>query len=55
MFCSKGAKSKLTTVLGRIAFSLYHPIAKMRFENKFFKLPVESYLVSFIQKLTPGF
>jgi hypothetical protein len=55
LFCSKSAKSKITTFFGKIAFTLYHPIAKMRFKHKFFKLPVESYLVSFIQKFLPGY
>ena len=55
LFCSKSAKSKMTNFWAKIAFTLYHPIAKMRFKHKFFKLPIESYLVSFIQKLIPGY
>ena len=55
LFCSKSAKSKMTNLWAKIAITLYHPIAKMRFNHKFFKLPIESYIVSFIQKLTPGF
>ena len=54
LFCSKNAKVKFTTALGRIAFFLYHPIAKLRFKYKFFKLPVESYVISLIQKLFPN-
>ena len=44
-FCSKNAKVKFTTLMGRIAFFLYHPIAKLRYKYKFFKLPIESYLL----------
>ena len=51
LFCSKNAKVRFTTTLGRIAFFLYHPIAKLRFKYKFFKLPAESYTISIIQKL----
>ena len=48
---AKNAKVKFTTILGKIAFFLYHPIAKLRFKYKFFKLPAESYTISIIQKL----
>ena len=51
LFCSKNAKVRFTTTLGKIAFFLYHPIAKLRFKYKFFKLPAESYTISIIQKL----
>ena len=51
LFCSKNAKVRFTTTLGKIAFFLYHPIAKLRFKYKFFKLPAESYAISIIQKL----
>ena len=51
LFCSKMAKVKFTTILGKLSFFLYHPIAKLRFKYKFFKLPVESYTISLIQKL----
>ena len=51
LFCSKNAKVRFTTTLGKIAFFLYHPIAKLRFKYKFFKLPAESYTISLIQKL----
>ena len=30
LFCSKSAKSKMTNFWAKIAFTLYHPIAKMR-------------------------
>ena len=51
LFCSKNAKVRFTTTLGKIAFFLYHPIAKLRFKYKFFKFPAESYTISLIQKL----
>ena len=51
LFCSKNAKVKFTTILVKISFFLYHPIAKLRFKYKFFKLPAESYTISLIQKL----
>ena len=51
LFCSKMAKVKFTTILGKLSFFLYHPIAKLRFKYKFFKLPAESYTISIIQKL----
>ena len=51
LFCSKMAKVKFTTILGKLSFFLYHPIAKLRFKYKFFKLPAESYAISIIQKL----
>ena len=44
-FCSNNAKIKFTTFLGKIAFNLYHPIAKLRFKHRFFKIPIESYLL----------
>jgi len=54
LFCSNNAKLKFTTILGKIAFFLYHPIAKLRFKYKFFKLPAESFAVSLIQKFFPN-
>ena len=53
VFASKNAKLKYTTAFGKLAFLLYHPIARMRFKYKFFKLPIESYMISLIQKLFP--
>ena len=45
LFCSKNAKVKFTTAMGKIAFQLYHPIAKLRYKYKFFRFPVESYIL----------
>jgi len=50
LFCSQSAKVKFTTFLGRLAFLLYHPIAKLRFRHKYFKFPIESYMIQLIQK-----
>lgn len=41
LFCSKNVKFKITKPLTRMIFTLYHPIAYLRFKYKFFKLPVE--------------
>ena len=54
LFCSDRAKIKFTTALGKLAFSLYHPIAKARFKYKFFKLPIESYAISGLQAIFPN-
>jgi len=54
LFCSDRAKIKFATPIGKVAFKLYHPIAKQRFQNRFFKVPVESYLISGIQKVFPN-
>ena len=54
LFCSEKAKIKFATPIGKVAFKLYHPIAKRRFKNRFFKVPVESYLISGIQKVFPN-
>tara|TARA_Y100000590_G_scaffold470159_1_gene662400 strand:- start:3025 stop:4623 length:1599 start_codon:yes stop_codon:yes gene_type:complete len=54
LFCSDKAKIKFTTLLGKTAFALYHPIAKARFKYKFFKLPIESYAISGLQAIFPN-
>jgi len=54
VFSNKNAKNKFTSFFGRLSFVLYHPIAKLRFRYKFFKLPFESYGVSIIQKIFPS-
>jgi len=54
LFASEHAKIKFATKFGRMGFHLYHPFAKMRFNRKFFKAPIESYLISGIQKMFPN-
>ena len=54
LFCSEKAKIKFATPIGKLAFKFYHPIAKQRFKHKFFKIPVESCLISGIQKVFPN-
>jgi len=49
-FCSKNAKTKFTTLFGKISFVLYHPIAKFRFKYKIFSFPFESYLLHLTKK-----
>ena len=44
LFCNSNVKYKLATLFSKVAFLLYHPIAKFRFKYKFFGFPVESFL-----------
>ncbi len=54
LFASEHAAIKFATKFGKIGFKLYHPLAKMRFNHKFFKAPIESFLISGIQKIFPN-
>lgn len=49
IFCNRNAKLKFTTPFSRLAFSLYHPFAKLRFRHRFFGLPLESYLTDLLR------
>jgi len=50
LFFNENAKEKLTTGLSKVAYSVYHPIAKYRFENKFFGFPFETVLTNLLFK-----
>lgn len=41
LFSNKHAKVKLTTWFSKLAFTLYHPVAKFRFKHRFFAMPYE--------------
>jgi len=45
LFCNKKGSYKLTTPFSKLAFLLYHPLAKFRFKHKFFAFPIEAFLV----------
>ena len=49
LFCSKSAKVKFGTLLGKAIFTFYHPIAYLRFKFKFFKFPIESRILTWYQ------
>lgn len=48
LFANQNAKPKLMTPLARAAFTLYHPLARLRFRYKFFAFPLEVQLAKLL-------
>ena len=46
LFNSKNSKTKLSTTFSKLAYNLYHPIAKFRFNKRFFFAPYEILLAN---------